>query len=87
MPCGFRQDDIFQFPYISLCRTCDPRGVAIFLAQGDNLNKVGRSLLGDATHQISMSRTCGSETKIFKVFLMKIYFSLFDLDMQWTKTI
>ena len=30
-PCGFRQEDFFYVaPYISLCKTCDPRGLANF---------------------------------------------------------
>ena len=30
-PCGFRQEDFVHVaPYISLCKTCDPRGGAIF---------------------------------------------------------
>ena len=30
-PCGFRQEYFFQIaPYISLCKTCDPRGWATF---------------------------------------------------------
>ena len=29
-PCGFRQEDFFTFPYISLCKTRDPLGEAIF---------------------------------------------------------
>ena len=29
----------------------------------------------------------GSEKKIFKVFIVNIYFSMCDLDMQWTGTI
>ena len=30
-PCGFRQGDFFHVsPYKSLCKTCDPRGQAIF---------------------------------------------------------
>ena len=32
-PCGFRQEDILRFPYISLCKTCDTQGGAI-LAPG-----------------------------------------------------
>ena len=28
-PCGFRQEDFFTFPHISVCLTCDPRGGAI----------------------------------------------------------
>ena len=36
------------FPYIGLCKTCDPQTGP----QGDNLNKLGRGPLGDATYQI-----------------------------------
>ena len=40
---GFRQEDfVMFFPYISLCKTCDPRDGAIFGPQGHNLNKLGR---------------------------------------------
>ena len=39
-----------QFPYISLCKHVTPLGY--------NLNKLGRSLLGDATDQISRLRPC-----------------------------
>ena len=34
-------------------KTCDP-GADPYLAQGHNLKKLGRGLLGDATYQISM---------------------------------
>ena len=32
MPCDFRQEDFLRFPYISLCKTSDPkaRGGPIF---------------------------------------------------------
>ena len=30
MPCGFRQEDVFTFPYISLCKICDTRGGPMF---------------------------------------------------------
>ena len=40
------------FSYIRLCKTCDP-GAGPFLAPGDNLNRLGRGPLGDATYQIS----------------------------------
>ena len=49
--CGFRQD-FSCFPYISLCKTCDPPGWAYFWPKGDNLDKLGRSSLDDATYQI-----------------------------------
>ena len=52
MPCGFRRDFFHVAPYISLCKTCDPRG-AHFWLQGYNLNKRGRGPLGDATYQMS----------------------------------
>ena len=50
-PYGIRREDFFMFPYISLCKTCDHRG-GPFFAPGDNLNKLGRGPLGDATYQI-----------------------------------
>ena len=31
-PCGFRQEDFLCFPYISLCKTCDPLA-ALFLKE------------------------------------------------------
>ena len=42
------------FHYISLCKTCNLRGVAIFGPQGRDMNKLGRGSLDDATHIISM---------------------------------
>ena len=57
-PCGFRQKYFFHgSPYISLCETCDPWGGAIFGPRWDNLNKLVRSPLGNATYQISRFRT------------------------------
>ena len=50
-PYGYRQEDFFMFSHISLCKTRNPRA-GPFWPQGDNLNKLGRSLLGDATYQI-----------------------------------
>ena len=44
-PWGFRQD-FFTFPSISLCKTLDLRGGAIFWPQGYYLNKLGRGPLG-----------------------------------------
>ena len=37
-------------PYISLCKTCDP-GWGNFWPKGYNLNKLGRSLLDNASYQ------------------------------------
>ena len=48
---GLREDDFFTFPYISLCKTCDP-GPGHFWCQGFNFNKHGRDPLDDATYQI-----------------------------------
>ena len=45
--------DIFKFPYISLCKTFDPEGGAIFGYMGHTLNKLDRSLLDDDAYQIS----------------------------------
>ena len=43
MPYGFRQEDFSCFPYISLCKTCGPWGVAIFGPRGHNWEKLGTS--------------------------------------------
>ena len=51
-PCGFRHEVFSRFPYKSQCKTFDPQGEDIFAPRGDNLNKLGRSPLGDATYQI-----------------------------------
>ena len=51
-PCGYKQEGFLCFPYISLCKTCDPRGGPIF-AKGHNLKKLGRGPLDDAIYQIS----------------------------------
>ena len=49
-PYGFRQEDFFHvFPYIGLCKTCDPR-VGHFWPQGYNLIKLGKIPQGDATY-------------------------------------
>ena len=31
---GFRQEDFFTFPYVSLCKACDPWSVTIFGPRG-----------------------------------------------------
>ena len=52
-PYGFRQELFFScFPYISLCKICDPQGSAMVGPRGGGhyLNKLGKS---DATYQIS----------------------------------
>ena len=48
-----------------------------------NLNKLGGSLLGLATYQIL--KTLGIVVSNKKIFILKIYFSPCDLDMQWAK--
>ena len=40
---------MFSLIYLSLCKTCDPQGMAIFWPKGHNLIKLGRGPLGDAT--------------------------------------
>ena len=55
---------IFCFPYISLCKTCDPQG-----RPSHNLNKLGRDLLGDATYQGAMP--CGFRQEDF--FMCSLY--------------
>ena len=52
-PCGFRQEDFFMFPNISLCKTRDPPGQAHFGPQGYNVNNFGKGPLDDLTYQIS----------------------------------
>ena len=51
---GFRQEDFFMFffPIKAFVKHVTP-GVWPFLAQGYNLNKLGRDLLGDTSYQIS----------------------------------
>ena len=44
---GFRQEDFFMFFPIY-----KPMGQGLFWPQGHNMNKLGRSPLGDATYQI-----------------------------------
>ena len=47
------------FPYIRLCKTCDPPGWGHFWLQEYYLNKLVRGPLGDATYQMSSSGPCG----------------------------
>ena len=50
--CLVVSDKIFPcFPYISLCKTCDPCGGAI-LPKEHNLNKLGRGLIDDASYLV-----------------------------------
>ena len=43
--CGFRQEVVSCFPYIRLCKTCDPRS-GPFCPKGRSLNKHGRGPIG-----------------------------------------
>ena len=61
---GLREDDFFTFPYISLCKTCDP-GRGHFLCQGLHFNKHGRDPLYDATYQILRLEALWFQTRIF----------------------
>ena len=49
---GFREDFFPCFPYVNICITCDPKGQDNLWPQVDNLNKLGRGPLGNATNQI-----------------------------------
>ena len=74
-PYGFRQEDfsIFFLMY-AYVKHVTP-GAEPFWPQEDNLNKLGRSLLGDATlPNIKALGLVVSEKKISKVFILKIYF-------------
>ena len=53
-----------------------------FKPEGYNLNKLGGGLLGYAAYQIL---TLGIVVSNKKIFILKIYFSPCELDMQWTK--
>ena len=71
-PYSFRQEYFFFFfPYISLCKKCDP-GWSHFWPQGHNLKKIDRGLLVDATCQIPRQMPGG---------LKQEDFSVCDLDM------
>ena len=54
------------FPYISLCKICDPQVGPIL---GVILNELGRGILGD-TYQIGLG-LLASDEKIFKFSLFK----------------
>ena len=74
------------FSCFSLSRPMEnmwPPGQGHFWSQGDNLNKLGRCYIPN----IKALGLKGSEKKIFKDFILNIYFSMCDLDMQWTRTI
>ena len=52
-PYGLCQEDFSMFsPILAYVKHVTPRG-GLFLAQGDNLNILGKGPLGDATYQIS----------------------------------
>ena len=52
-PYGVRQEDFSMFFIIEAYVKRVITGAGPFWPQGDNLNKLGRSPLGDATYQIS----------------------------------
>ena len=56
----------FTFPYISLCKTSDPLGWAIFGPRAIILNKLGKGLLGD----INGLGLLVSARRFFHVFLI-----------------
>ena len=71
---GFRQENVsmfslYVFPiYQSLCKTCDPQGRGNFWLHGDKLNKLSRSLQGDAKYQISRLKVLWFQTRMFSVY-------------------
>ena len=71
-PCGL--DQIFShFPYISLCKTCDPRGGAIFSPRGiilTNLVEVHWVMLHI---KYQGSRPSGFRQADFKVFISNLF--------------
>ena len=68
MPFGFKNEDFFKFPYISLCKTCDPR-VRPFWPQAHDLNKLDRGLLDDAVYQCGFRREDFSSFHLDHLFL------------------
>ena len=69
------------FPYISICKKCEPQGH--FWQQGHYLNKLCRGPHGDAKCQITMVYVfVVSVKKLFKVFILKPILSPCDLDLQ-----
>ena len=40
---------ILDVPYISLCKTCDPRVGPVMAHNGNNVNTLSIGILGDAT--------------------------------------
>ena len=72
MPCGFRQEDFFTFPYIHVhvvyTKHATP-GAAHFWPQENYLKKLGRDPLGDATSQIVKAQgLVVSDKKIFSCY-------------------
>ena len=64
-PCGFTQENCLMF---SLYKPMLPLRRDHLLPQGHNLNKLGRSLLGYATYQISRLYVVWLYTKIVSCF-------------------
>ena len=52
-PRGLREEYLFLFYFISLCKTFDPWGGAILGPKGHNLKQLGRGIWGDTSYQIS----------------------------------
>ena len=73
-PCGLRQECFFTFPYISLCKTFDPQDRPIFSS-----SKILCIILVEV-HLVMLltkyqgSRSVVSDKKIFKVFILKVFF-------------
>ena len=79
-PCGFRQEDSVMFLYIIYVKHVPifgPRGITC-----TNLVEVHQKI-----PTIKAPGFMVSDKKIFKGFVLKIHFSLCDLDMQQNETI
>ena len=80
-PYGFRQKDFYNvFPIYAYVNNVNP-GWGHFWPQGNNLNKLGRGQLSDATYQLSKLSVVGfSDKKIFPCFT---YISLCNTYDPW----
>ena len=65
-----------MFPFISLCKTCDPGVEHDFLPHCHNLIKPSRGPLSDGSYQISRLSPPEVSDKKALVFFPKIYFYL-----------
>ena len=65
-PYGFRQEDFFMFPYISLYVNHVTPRAGRYWPKGHNLNNLGRGPLGDATCQMGIDLIIDNYNLIMK---------------------